>query len=163
MPPCPAPTRCPLPVEGEHMRPILAIFVVLAMSLAGCAGDQAPTTDQAGVDASRPLEQQMRDAITAANAGLVQDLLGEGLAVDADLGSGATALYLAVEAGDAGIVKLLLAAGAPTEARTQSGETPLHLAAAGASGAVVELLIAAGADPRAPNPQFRNAVPLHYA
>jgi ankyrin repeat protein len=145
------------------MKRIMAIFAALAISLTACAGDQTPTTDQAGVDASLPRERQMRDAITAANAELVQDLLAAGLAVDADLGGGATALHLAVGAGDAGIVEFLLAAGSPTEARTQSGETPLHLAAADASGAVVRLLIAAGADPEAPNPDFRNNAPLHYA
>ena len=95
------------------MKRIMAVFTALAISLTACAGDQTPTTDQAGVDASLPLERQMRDAITTANAELVQDLLAAGLAVDADLGSGATALHLAVGAGDAGIVELLQKVSAP--------------------------------------------------
>jgi len=95
-------------------------------------------------------DRRLVDAAKRQDRQAVQELLTQGVDVDAPQGDGATALHWAVYWDDLGTVDLLMRAGANVNAVNDLGATPLFLACSNANGAMVEKLLAAGANPNAP-------------
>lgn len=93
--------------------------------------------------------------------GLMQHLLQHGAAVDANDGSGRTALIDAANRGATETVQILVNAGANIEARTKSeGETALILAAHDNHPVIVEMLLDRNADINARNSNGESALML---
>ncbi|CAH1249879.1 LRRIQ4 [Branchiostoma lanceolatum] len=94
----------------------------------------------------------------------VQQLLAEGVNVNAADGDGWTALHWAAGDSHTGTVQALLTAGATADARNISRfskRTPLHYAALNGHTGPVQALVTAGADINARDDTKRT--PLHYA
>lgn len=87
----------------------------------------------------------LRGAAKAGDMTALRKMLDSGVAPDARLGTGATALMLAAGAGHAAAVRLLLARGADVGATDDEGKTALQLAREGGHRRVVKLLQQAGA------------------
>jgi ankyrin repeat protein len=87
-------------------------------------------------------------AVKDKDEGLVGELLGKGVDVDAQDNNGRTPLHLAVndEEVSNAIVILLIKNGAKVSAKDYRGKTPLHLATRQFSLSVVRTLLHAGAD-----------------
>lgn len=157
----------------------LAAAVAATLLLAGCAGD--PDATPASADASgdpaiaapviddSPLEDQMRLAINANDAALVEALVAAGADLTHDYGRGMSPLHLAVNAQDADVVEALVAGGADLEAPMAGGatftggDTPLLQAANFNNGAVVRVLVQGGADPTAVVPESIFGTAMHRA
>lgn len=77
--------------------------------------------------------------------GAVELLCSAGAKVDAQLGSGDTALHHAAARGCMEAIRALLAAGAPLHAKNARGRTPLHQAAYYGCIPGIRALVAAGA------------------
>ena len=78
----------------------------------------------------------------------VQQLLTEGVSVNAQDESGYSPIHAAVSYGHADLLKFLLSVGANIHLGDIDGDLPIHVCE---SPAIFEILIAAGADPMAPN------------
>jgi ankyrin repeat protein len=96
----------------------------------------------------------------AADQPLLVARLARMVDIEAQTGSGNTALLLAAHEGAVGSVETLLEAGAAVEHRNGSGDTALILAVRGGHPAVAERLLRAGANPRTRNEQFESAAEL---
>ncbi len=86
-------------------------------------------------------------AVQQRNAVLIQQLLDEGVDVNAARADGVAALLWAAHWDDLTTADLLLKAGADPNVAEDHGVTPLARAAENASAAMVSKLLAAGADP----------------
>ena len=87
------------------------------------------------------------DAVKAADAARVEQLVVEGADVDEPQGDGATALHWAAHRDLPDVAALLVRVGADVDAADDHGLTPLALASLNASIDMVDLLLDAGADP----------------
>ena len=74
----------------------------------------------------------------------LEKLLDSGLSVNADFGSGATPMHMAIQEGQVEVVKPLLARGADLTAATRVGWTPGHMVALANNVEIAKLLLAAG-------------------
>ncbi len=93
------------------------------------------------------LDNQLFQAISYGNEGLVRSLLERGADKNARNELGETPLHQAIGFGNDNIVSLLINAGADLNTKTTyRGETPLHRAIGFGSDNIVSLLINAGAD-----------------
>ncbi|XP_078620263.1 uncharacterized protein LOC144887137 [Branchiostoma floridae x Branchiostoma japonicum] len=109
-------------------------------------------------------EKELRYAAERGDEVRVQQLLAEGVNVNADDGnntSKCTALHNASSNGHTGIVQALLTAGARVDPRAYMRYTPLHNAASNGQTRTVQALLTAGADINARD--HRNRTPLHKA
>lgn len=116
-------------MDAKHLRGWLAVFSVCVASSAWGA------------------DLRLIDAVAQQNRATAQELLAEGVDVNARRADGATALLWAAHWNDAELVDRLLRAGADVNAATDHGVTPLALATENTSSALVEKLLAAGANP----------------
>ncbi|CAH1266412.1 LRRIQ4 [Branchiostoma lanceolatum] len=91
-------------------------------------------------------EKELRDAAGRGDEVRVQQLLAEGVSVNAEDSEVGTALHLASEKGHTGTVQALLTAGANVEARDKLNWTPLHEAADRGHPECVKVLLKAGAN-----------------
>lgn len=114
----------------KSFRKISALCLVILATLAGQAYSQAP----------------IADAAMQGNLELVDELLGNGLEVNATQADGSTALHWAAYHGDPDLAELLLSAGADPNLATRNGSTPMWLAATRGSATVLSKLLVAGAD-----------------
>jgi ankyrin repeat protein len=102
----------------------------------------APTLMAAAVTDTR-----LPDAAMEGDMATVQQLLTEGVSVDAAQGDGMTALHWAASREDLSMTALLLKSKANVNARTRiNGVTPLFMAARKGNAAIIEALLNAGAD-----------------
>ncbi|XP_035661036.1 uncharacterized protein LOC118405597 [Branchiostoma floridae] len=109
-------------------------------------------------------EKELRDAAGRGDEVRVQQLLAEGVNVNAEDISPTsrwTALHHASSNGHTGIVQALLTAGARVDPRTFLRYTPLRNAASNGQTRTVQALLTAGADINARD--HRNQTPLHKA
>ncbi|XP_066264218.1 probable serine/threonine-protein kinase pats1 [Branchiostoma lanceolatum] len=109
-------------------------------------------------------EKELRKAAGRGDEVRVQQLLAEGVDVNAANDAGYTALHDAAQNGHTGTVQALLKAGATVDARTMQhmgNRTPLHLAAENGHTGPVQALLAAGADINARD--IMKKTPLHHA
>ncbi|XP_035660894.1 uncharacterized protein LOC118405498 [Branchiostoma floridae] len=113
---------------------------------------------------SDSVPQELRYAAERGDEVRVQQLLAEGVNVNADDGnntSKCTALHNASSNGHTGIVQALLTAGARVDPRAYMRYTPLRNAASNGQTRTVQALLTAGADINARD--HRNRTPLHKA
>ncbi len=151
-----------------------AAALAAAVLLTGCAGNaEAPAASgvvpsdslasAAPVIDDRPLEDQLRTAINAHDAALVEALIAAGADLAHDYGRRMNPLHLAVNAQDAAVVEALVRGGADVNAPMAGGDTPLLQAANFNGGAVARVLVRAGADPTVMSAMPFPASPLHRA
>jgi ankyrin repeat protein len=81
----------------------------------------------------------------ASNGDIIEVLLENGAAIDAQTLRGSTPLHLAASAGRSGKVGVLLKMGAMVDIRNEDGDTPLHLAADAGNSDTLEVLLEQGA------------------
>ena len=109
------------------------------------------------------LHEQLMKAVESDNRCRVEELIVQGVDVNAEDGScqasGWTALHGAANKSSSAIVKMLIAAGANVNACDEEGAAPLHIAAMQDRADIVEILMNAGADV---NLNEQDA-PLHFA
>lgn len=145
--------------------PLVGVAIAATLTLAAC-GDPASVGDgpaaAPGVDASAPLEPQMKQAIQSGDADLVAAILEAGLSADADLGGGVTPLHTAASAGDEVIVQALIDAGATVDSRLPQGQTPLMNAASTGDAGTIAVLLGAGADALAKD-HLHGKSAIHYS
>jgi len=101
----------------------------------------------AGSASGASLDPPLIDAVKRQDASAVQQLLKDGVEVDARQPDGATALHWAVYREDLETVDVLLRAGASVDAVNRLGATPLWLAAVNGDAAAIRRLLDAGANP----------------
>jgi ankyrin repeat protein len=122
---------------------LFIIALAIAPALYGQQSQQAwlPTVPQAASSFDTPLLKAADTGDTVA----VQQLLQNGVNVNAAPNNGITALLVASQEGHADVVKLLLATRANVNAKTNDGRTALMIAKRFGYKNVEELLIRAGA------------------
>ena len=98
------------------------------------------------VDAVRPPDVPLVDAVRRGDASAVRALLESGADVDSRTPDGATALLWAVHTDQPELVGLLLGAGADVEIANRYGVGPASLAAENGNAAILERLLQAGVD-----------------
>jgi len=96
-------------------------------------------------------EEKLRDAASENDMAKAQQLLNNGVNVDAKDAIGRTALCLAAQKGHDGMVDMLLQAGADLNVADKYGDTPMHSAAENGHDTTVAALFKAGADPNRAN------------
>jgi len=107
----------------------------------------SPTETVAQVDPNLPLEDQLYNALRAGDVALTTALLEAGADVNAKLGQGSPAIFIAAGRGDAALVEAVLAAGPDLTVRDSTGWALLNRACRQNSGGeVIDLLLAAGAE-----------------
>lgn len=127
---------------------------VLVLLLAGGGVQDFDAAGPGGTKPERPASAgaPLADAAERLDRATVQELLNEGVAVDATQADGMTALHWAAYHDDREMAEWLVHAGADATARNRYGVTPLSLACTNGNTDVVQLLLNAGADPDAPLP-----------
>ena len=128
-------------------------IVAVSLGLVGPAG--------AGHD--DPAEQRFVEAARSGDLATLEDLVGQGVNVNASQGDGRTALHLAAERRDVEMVEFLLEHGADVERGTRIGDyRALHVASRMGSSAIIERLLEAGAtvDVKTTN---SGTLPIHLA
>lgn len=106
-------------------------------------------------------EKRLHQAVSSGNAGLVEELLLEGVNPCCSDDKLRSPLHLAAAAGNEKIIKLLLDFGADPNQKDLIGNTALHLAACTCKVPVVTLLLQRGTDVRLLDHSGRT--PLHCA
>ncbi|XP_066264009.1 GA-binding protein subunit beta-1-like [Branchiostoma lanceolatum] len=107
-------------------------------------------------------EKELRDAAGRGNEVRVQQLLAEGVDVNAEDGNEGASIHFAARNGHTGTVQALLTAGVTVDARSRySEQTPLHCAANKGHTGTLQALLTAGADIDARTSE--NWTPLHHA
>lgn len=101
----------------------------------------------AGCNEARLQEEALRKYSYKGNMAILQDLLAQGVNVNARDEQGGTALMLAALAGNAEVVRLLLERGADANAQSDGGNTALIAAAGKGHVEILQILLDAGADP----------------
>ena len=110
------------------------------------AGGSGRTSAQTSAE-SAPQDARLVRAVQEQDTARIQQLISEGVDVNAARADGVTALLWAAHWDDQATANLLLEAGAEPNAAEDQGVTPLARAAENASAAMVSKLLAAGADP----------------
>lgn len=106
----------------------------------------SPAPSVAQLDPNAPLEDQLYNALRAGDVALAAALLDAGADVNAKLGQGSPAIFIAAGRGDPLLVEAVLAAGPDLTARDSTGWALLNRACRqDAGGEVIEPLLAAGA------------------
>ncbi|CAH1249875.1 ERBIN [Branchiostoma lanceolatum] len=107
-------------------------------------------------------EKELREAAGRGDEVRVQQLLAEGVNVNAANDYKGASIHFAAENGHTGTVQALLRAGAKVDARTRYSDwTPLHRAASNGHTGLVKALLTAGADIN--GRIYEDWTPLHYA
>jgi ankyrin repeat protein len=91
----------------------------------------------------------LADAAEQRNHAALRELIGQGVAVNAEQIDGMTALHWASYYNDLKMASVLLDAGASANVANRYGFTPLSLACTNGNGPMIEALLDAGADPNA--------------
>ncbi len=119
-----------------------SLLVASCFVAAVVSGGSAQTSEE-----SAPQDARLVRAVQEQNTARIQQLISEGVDVNAARADGVTALLWAAHWDDQATAELLLKAGADPNAAEDQGVTPLARAAENASAAMVSKLLAAGADP----------------
>ncbi|PKQ27000.1 MAG: hypothetical protein CVT64_00685 [Actinobacteria bacterium HGW-Actinobacteria-4] len=141
-------------------------LVTMATACAAAAPQAAPspspTEHVAAVDPSRPLEDQLHEAVRAGDAALVSALVDAGVDIDAPVSGNTTVLHLAVIRDDIALVEAVLRGSPDVHALNDSNDPVLMLACEhGKNPAVITALLDAGADPSVPASDNVGSMPLH--
>lgn len=117
-------------------------LIVLASVLGFCSCASVSRV-QPGADARTDV---FLKAAERGSVGRVNELISEGVRIDAPDGNGLTALHLAADRGHDEMVKNLILKGASVAVKDKLGNTPLHLAALRGHDKTVRELLVGGAE-----------------
>jgi ankyrin repeat protein len=156
------------------MKRLLSLYAALALVTVTSACEAAapaepgvstsptPSEQAATVDLNRPLDEQLREAIQAGDAGLVTALVDAGVDINVPIAGETTALHLAVTRNDIALVEAVLDAGGDVDALNDNNDPVLMLACEHGEGAeVITALLEAGADPMVPTSDEVGSMPIH--
>lgn len=107
---------------------------------------ESQETEQANAPIKKTLQDQLSEAILAANLELCKELLEKGAKANNPDSKGYRPLQLATIKSNSEIAELLLEHGANPNVQNKLGDSPLHEAAKQGNNDIIELLIAKGAD-----------------